>query len=126
MVSAAGRHLAKQLALLFFTLSCLFHLLWCYRTQARLLTGCASNFAFPGIVQSCIEARGVSGATALAGTFLLPAGNLSYEAGGYCDDSPPTCDLDVGCRCEAVCMQMCYACVCVRGRDSASACCMSL
>jgi len=53
----------------------------------------------PGIVPACLELRGLVGAAAVAGTFLLPSTNLSWGAGGYCDDSLPTCDLDVGCRC---------------------------
>lgn len=68
---------------------------WCANNATY---GVEGNADLCGIVPACLEARGVAGAAALAGTFLMPAGNLSLESGGYCDDSPPSCDLDVGCR----------------------------
>jgi hypothetical protein len=52
-----------------------------------------------GIVPACLEARGVAGVGALAGTYLLPGGDLSLGTGGYCDSTPPQCDFEVGCRC---------------------------
>lgn len=38
------------------------------------------------------------GGAAISGTFLLPGTDFALASGGYCDDSPPQCDLDVGCR----------------------------
>ena len=51
-----------------------------------------------GIVPPCFESHGIDADEALTGTYLLPSGNLSYASGGFCDDTPPTCDPDTGCR----------------------------
>jgi hypothetical protein len=52
-----------------------------------------------GIVPTCLEARGIVGPDAIAGTFLIPTANMSLDSGGLCDASPPQCDPIIGCWC---------------------------
>ncbi|KIY96019.1 adenylate cyclase [Monoraphidium neglectum] len=67
---------------------------WCANNATYSVNG---NANLCGIVPTCLEARGIVGPDAIAGTFLIPTANMSLDSGGLCDASPPQCDPIIGC-----------------------------